>query len=555
VKRAELIDRTRQLVIEGERLQSSPTLGGLQVWLKLSDDLLVEAWGSMDRYHLAWLMVGKPRAIVRGRPMTTTEEASYVREVAAAKTAALQTSLDAVERHGMPFRGEDGGVAPGSGMGTVPGKPGGSAHAMTLAVGGTRSVPVPDAVARDYLLLALRLDQHIPGIVDGYFGPADLKATVDLEPTRTPSALVEEAAGLRERIAADDVVPESDRRRWLTAQLVAIEALAASLRPDPPAYTDLLERCFDLKPRRRADEEFAAAARGIDELLPGPGGMAERLAAWDASFVVPPERLETVVADLVATLRERAVGVFGAPDGEMLRVGLVRNQPWSAYNWYDGGLRSRVDLNVDLPIRATTLLHTIAHETYPGHHLEHAWKEADLVMAGHRLESSVLLINAAECVLSEGLGEVGIRFVASGDDAVDLLADTFRSAELPVAADRAAAREAAARSLAIEPLRSVLDACGGEAALRRHADGASHDEVLAYLQEVGGMSRDRASKRLDFIEHPLWRTYVHIYTEGAELIGRWLDGVPEPDRAARYGRLLHEQLTPGAILAEIEDAT
>ena len=121
MKRAELIERTRQLIVEGDRLQSSPSLGALRIWLKLSDDLLVDAWGSMDRYHLAWLMVGKPRNIVRGRPMTVPEEAAYVREVAAAKTAALQTSLDAVERHGMPFRGEDGGVAPGSGMGTVPG--------------------------------------------------------------------------------------------------------------------------------------------------------------------------------------------------------------------------------------------------------------------------------------------------------------------------------------------------------------------------------------------------------------------------------------------------
>jgi hypothetical protein len=39
--------------------------------------------------------------------MTTDEEASYVREVAAQKTAALQTSLDAVERQHMPFLGED----------------------------------------------------------------------------------------------------------------------------------------------------------------------------------------------------------------------------------------------------------------------------------------------------------------------------------------------------------------------------------------------------------------------------------------------------------------
>src|SRR5437764_3276589 len=116
--RDELIAGTRQLIDEGERLQAAPSQASLQVWLQRSDDLLVDAWGSMDRYHLAWLMVGKPRNIVRGRPMTVPEEAAYVREVAAAKTAALQTSLDAVERHGMPFRGEDGGVAPGSGMGT-----------------------------------------------------------------------------------------------------------------------------------------------------------------------------------------------------------------------------------------------------------------------------------------------------------------------------------------------------------------------------------------------------------------------------------------------------
>ena len=59
----------------------------------------------MDRYHLSWLMVGKPKGIVRGRPMTPDEEAAYVREVAEAKTAALRMSLDAVERQGMPFVG------------------------------------------------------------------------------------------------------------------------------------------------------------------------------------------------------------------------------------------------------------------------------------------------------------------------------------------------------------------------------------------------------------------------------------------------------------------
>ena len=112
--RDELIAGTRQLVDEGERLQAAPSLASLQVWLQRSDDLLATAWGSMDRYHLAWLMVGKPKAIVRGRPMTADEEAAYVREVAEQKTAALRMSLDAVERQGMPFVGETGGVGSGA---------------------------------------------------------------------------------------------------------------------------------------------------------------------------------------------------------------------------------------------------------------------------------------------------------------------------------------------------------------------------------------------------------------------------------------------------------
>ncbi len=120
--RDELIAGTRQLVDEGDRLRANPSLASLQMWLKRSDDLLATAWGSMDRYHLAWLMVGKPKAIVRGRPMTLDEEAAYVREVAEQKTAALRMSLDAVERQGMPFVGESGGVGPGEAPGTTAGR-------------------------------------------------------------------------------------------------------------------------------------------------------------------------------------------------------------------------------------------------------------------------------------------------------------------------------------------------------------------------------------------------------------------------------------------------
>lgn len=103
--RDELIARTRALVDEGEALVATPTLDGLRGWIAASDGMLAEAWGHMDRYHLSWLMVGRPSGAVRGRPMDPDEERAYVRDVAIQKTAALRISLAAAEQ-GMPFVGE-----------------------------------------------------------------------------------------------------------------------------------------------------------------------------------------------------------------------------------------------------------------------------------------------------------------------------------------------------------------------------------------------------------------------------------------------------------------
>ena len=414
--------------------------------------------------------------------------------------------------------------------------------ALLPAVGGTRLVPPPDPVARDYLLLALRLDQHLPGLVDAYVGPADLKATVDMEQLRSGARLRDDAAALR--AAVERGVPEPDRRAWLLAQLTALDAHAAGLAGQPFAYADLVERCLGVTPPRHPDDRFDAAAAAIDNLLPGQAALADRLAAWDARFEIPVERLEAVVAWLVSKFRSRAAEAFGLPEGEDLRVGLVSGQPWTAYNWYDGGRRSRVDLNVDLPHRAQPLIRTVAHETYPGHHLEHARKEADLVDEAGRLEASILLINTPECLISEGLAVYGARFVSPPQDEPDLLVELYERAGLAVADDAVAARETAERSIALRAHREVLEAARGNAALLRHADGRSHDEVLAYLRDVGRLPGPRAAKALAFIEHPLWRTYVFAYAEGDALVRRWVEAVPEADQPRRFERLLREQLTP-----------
>jgi hypothetical protein len=419
-----------------------------------------------------------------------------------------------------------------------------------VAVGGHRRVPAPDAIAHDYLLLALRLDQHIPGLVDGFYGPAELKARADIEELHPPAHLVDDAGHLLDRIAGD--VAEPDRRNWLTAQVVALRTHAEMLAGHGRPYLDDVERLFAWLPNRRDEALFDDAAEAMDALIPGSALLADRLQAWDDALTIPAERLTAVLDWLVAEFRGRAAALFGLPDGEDLRVRLVAHQPWTGYNWYDGGRRSRFDLNTDLPTTAADLIHVAAHETYPGHHLEHAWKETRLVDELHRLETSVLLINAPECLISEGLADLGHRFASPPEQEADLLVELYGRAGLAVGADPPAARAAAETTVALAEPRRRLRESRVNAALMRHADGASHDEVLAWLERVGRYAPAVAAKRLEFVEHPLWRTYVFVYHEGEALLRRWLEAVPPADQAARFGRLLREQLTPAAIVAEIE---
>ena len=415
------------------------------------------------------------------------------------------------------------------------------------AAGGTRNVPAPDPIARDYLLLGLRLDQHIPGVVDGYFGPAGLKAQVDMEQLRSPARLREDAFALRARLDAE--VNHGDRRAWLDVQLVALETQAAVLAGDGLPYMEHVRRCFDYAPPRRPDTEFEAAAAQLDALLPGEGSLDDRLAAWDARFEIPLDRLPPVLDWLVGRYRARAAALFGLPEREDLRVSLVTDQPWSGYNWYDGGRKSRVAINTDLPVRANELLSTVARETYPGHHLEHAQKETDLVDGAGRLEASMLLINTPECLISEGLADLGVRFAVPPEEHSWLLMELYERAGLPVAADPMAAQDAAERTVVLADARHALSAIRGNAAIMLHADGRSSEEVAAYLRDVGRFAPATIAKRLEFIQHPLWRTYVFVYAEGEALLERWLAAVPEAERIARFGRLLHEQLTPAAVVA------
>lgn len=419
------------------------------------------------------------------------------------------------------------------------------------AVGGTRTVPAPEPIVRDYLLLVLRLDQHRPGLVDAYYGPADLKAQADMESLRPPARLADDAIALRDRLPAE--IADIQRREYLRGQLVALEAQARTSAGDLIPYEELIFRYFDHPMSRVDDAIFRRASAELDALLPGAGPLDERLAAWERQLTVEPDRVQVVADHLASRFQARAGALFGLPDREAARISLVRDRPWGGYNWYEGGRRSRVELNLDLPVRLPGLMHTVAHETYPGHHLEASTKEARLVDGKGWTELTILTINTPECLMHEGLADLGYRFAVPGEDEVALLEEAIEIAGLPIAQDSVEMHVVTAIQPSIRAARAALRGVGGNAALMRHADGRSHAEVSNYLIEVGAKTAAGAAKQLEFIEDPLWRTYAPVYREGEALLERWLHQVPELERPARFARLLAEAHAPSGIEADLQE--
>jgi hypothetical protein len=413
-------------------------------------------------------------------------------------------------------------------------------------------VPAPDPIARDYLLLALRMGRLMPGLVDWYYGPEALRRQVDGEPQPVAAALRHDASVLLSRL--HEPTDEPLRQHWLQAQLVALEAHAMSLAGDPLPYTDYVACCFDLFPERVPDEAFANAADDLGRLLPpdstGQASVAERLNAWQHRFEIDPERLPAVGAWLLRRFRDRTAELLGLPEGERVDIHFEPGVVWRSSNSYDG-LRSTVVLDTRSPYTVAELVGHMAHETYSGHHTETVWRDRLLVEELGRVEVTVSVVNTPARMISEGLAELGERFVAPDHELADLLLELYGRAGLAIASDQVAAREAADRQVRIRRALSVVRAVTGNAAYMLHVEGAPREEVEAFLQRYMVTTPERAALRVTFIEHPLWRIYAFASYEGSRLLRGWFDLVPPDETAARYRRLLRDQFTPGDIADEL----
>ncbi len=411
-----------------------------------------------------------------------------------------------------------------------------------------------------YVSLGLALGRHVEGLVDAYYGPLELADRAAAGPPLSPSTLVVEARRLLADIEAgvdlDDPegrwgasvggaldaasielpspAEDAPRRRWIAAQVTGLMTTASTLAGESIGYADEVESCYGVRPRRVPEDQFVAAHRLIDEALPGRGSLMERRAAWIEAHQVVPGMLRLAIASMCADLRERTAELFGLPDGEQVDFELVDGKPWSGFNYYLGNLHSRVAINTDVPVLSTSIAHLVAHEAYPGHHTEHTHKEVGLVRRRRLLEETIFLVGTPQCLLAEGLADLGLEVVVS-EHPEGWVADHL--VPIGIRYDAEVVRR-------MSEAAEVLSGVRATAAFRLHEDRADPETVTDELARWSLIPRERAAQAVKFLIDPTWRAYITCYVEGLPLTRRFVGGDP-----ARFARLLEEHLVPADLAA------
>ena len=373
-----------------------------------------------------------------------------------------------------------------------------------------------------YIELALRLGKHDEDLIDSYYGPEELSRRVDAEEPRDPAALAEDAQALAEDAAGDD---------WLVGQ---VEALGANARKQAGERLDFAEEgrlVYGIDPRWQDEEPFRRAAELLDEALPGAGEVNERYARWLADTAIPAELVEQAVLDVAAELRRLTRETIGLPDGEEFELELVTGERWLGYARYLGGLRTKIQVNTDLPLPAADLVLLTSHEIYGGHHTHRVWQETELVRGAGQLERTLDVLWSPEAVISEGVAMTGPKLLTG--DGQQLAAEALGRLGFDYDAELG--------SQVVEA-RQLLEAVSSNLAMLIHDRGASAEEARDYAAAWSLQPDERVAKQVDSQLRSTSPPYQHTYWQGRELVEARVGGDPERFRALLTARLLPSRL-------------
>jgi len=410
---------------------------------------------------------------------------------------------------------------------------------LVASVAGCREQPEAgrdslDAIARDYVLLSLTIGEKEEGYIDAYYGPSELQVQAKAQaPQQSLDVLAKRTAELSKRVAeAGKGVEGLDQRRakFLTAQLTAAATRLRMLRGEKLSFEDEAQGLFGVRPSLKPLASYDPILKRVETLVPGSGPLAERVEAFQSRFTIPTERLKPVFEAAIAECKARTVRHIALPKGEKFDLAFVTGKSWSGYNYYQGGYRSRIEVNTDLPIRIPRAVDLGCHEGYPGHHVLNTLLEQKLTKGRGWIEYSIYPLYSPQSLLAEGSANYGIELAFPGREKLDYeVKALYPLAGLAIAdAERFGALQDAMKDLQSARFSIARDLLEGR---------IDEAEAVRLTERYLLVSPERARQLTDFAKQ--YRSYVINYGLGLDMVRTDVEAAG-PTLAARWKRM--EQL-------------
>jgi hypothetical protein len=383
------------------------------------------------------------------------------------------------------------------------------------------SEPELDQIAQEYVRLCFSLESHSPGYVDAYFGPPELKEE-GLEAGKSLPQIKQEASSLISLLEEIERYKPSLRGKNLIFHLRSLRAKAELLEGSSLTFDQESLALYGVQAPTFSLEDFQETLSHLDSLLPGRGPLRERYQNLQEEFRILPDKLSSVMENAIREARSRTSQWIPLPQGENFTFELVKDKPWSGYNWFKGNSQSLIQVNTDLPVYLDQVITLSCHEGYPGHHVFNCLRETELYLKRGWVEFSVFPLFGPDALISEGTANYAIEMVFPS--LIDRL--QFESQVLcPLAGLSPENLELYEKALkAMKKLAYVQVEVA-----RRYLNGKiSRDQARELLVRYRLLSPEEADHSLKFME--FYRSYVINYRVGEDLVRSFMEReVQRPD--------------------------
>jgi hypothetical protein len=403
-------------------------------------------------------------------------------------------------------------------------------------------------IAENYVKVVLKVGQFDPDYVDAYYGPAEWKPGSSFKAdSSTLKHLDAETDALLDRMEslgkynADEL--QTLRFRFLYKQMLALKTKIFMLGGGNLSFDQETKALYDAEAPHFNEEHFKKIIDELDKLLPGSGNVTDRFEKFRSQFIIPKDKLDKVFTAAINECRKITLSHIQLPSDENFKVEYVNNKPWSGYNWYKGNSYSLIQVNTDLPIYIDRAVDLAAHEGYPGHHVYNTLLEKNLVRQRNWVEFTVYPLFSPQSLIAEGTANFGIEMAFPGESRIKFEKEVL----FPIAGLDSSQADEYYHAL---KLVDELSYAGNEAA-RNYLNGDwGKDKTIEWLQKYDLMSKERAEKRIDFINK--YRSYVINYNLGKDIVKNYIEkngGTPdnEAKRWEIFQRILSTPQTPSGL--------